>query len=48
MNQLKIALGAYRDENSIIKLKGRLEHADLNFGCTQGCFTLQDEGYVES
>ena len=30
MNQLKISLGAYRDEDSVIKLKGRLEHADLN------------------
>ena len=30
LNQFKQALGAYRDENDIIKLKGRLEHAGLN------------------
>ena len=28
MNQLKTTLGAYRDEGGIIKLKGRLEHAE--------------------
>ena len=30
MNQLKITLGAYRDEDSIIKFMGCLEHNDLN------------------
>ena len=29
LNQLVVSLGAYKDDNGIIKLKGRLEHSDL-------------------
>ena len=33
LNQFKVALGAYRDEDGIIKLKGRLQYADLSLNC---------------
>ena len=33
LDQFKVALGAYRDEDGIIKLKGRLEYADLSLNC---------------
>ena len=30
MNQLKISLGAYKDIDGLVKLKGRLGYSDLN------------------
>ena len=33
IKQLKIVLGAYRDKDGIIKLRGRLEHSELSLNC---------------
>ena len=29
MRQLVVSLGAYKDNDDVVKLKGRLEHSDL-------------------